>query len=92
MLDKLFLQNDTTNCSYRMTLHSYQKTSRRNSYVRIYGRFYGRGKSRYTTAVKLELFAVYRVKMESERSEYWLSDRLVLNIAPDSVLLRTVAV
>jgi len=83
MLDKQFLQNDTTKLS--------QDLKTRLVRPNLPWQF-SRAWKRQTTAVKLVLFSVYRGKMESERSEYWLSDRLVLNIAPGSVLLQTVAV
>jgi len=83
MLDKQFLQNDTTKLSQDLTT--------RLALPNLPLQFSWAWK-RQTTAVKILLLVLYRDKIESERSEYWLSDRLVLNIAPGSVLLRTVAV
>jgi len=69
-VDKQLLQNDTINC---------HKVSRRYSYTLNYlGRVHARGNDRYMTGVKLVLLVAYRDKMESERSDYWLRERLVL--------------
>jgi len=57
----------------------YQNNSRQDPQILDYGdTVHARGNDRYKRGVKLEMLAVKRDELESERSDYWLWDGLVL--------------